>query len=140
MEQKDSWRARALQILAYHEEKLGASSDKNWTLRDTGRDLGISASLVFHELRLAKTLRNNPEKLKAARSKTHALQILDTDESIRVELKYARVFITGQLIKIIELDGHDHYLIKLDRPLKTEHFEVQTIWLPPYQCRVIKND
>lgn len=139
-----SWQDRALVILEYHEEQckthdtpVSKFKKKGWTLKDTASILGVSYSLVFWELRLGEALRNG--KLQDARSKNHAIFLLERDAGTKVQLKYARTLITGTLLTTTKFNGTEICIIKLSSPIRTQHVDIDMLAVPRYQCQFFRD-
>lgn len=136
------WQDRCLLILDYHNLQVTNHTylEKGWTIRDSAKELNLSPASIVQELKLARTLRNNPDRLKLARSRTHALQLLERNGEYKVELRHAKRYLTATIIKVLDIDGHDYYYVKLDKPIYHDALDIEKLLLPIHQCKVLKDE
>lgn len=140
-----SWKDRALFTLEFHEAKskiFGQSISGikcGWTLQETANELGISISSVHQELKIGKVLKENPDKLKDIKTKTQALASLDRIGAMKVELRTSKVYMTGEILSSITINGYDYYYLRLTKPIKTEVIDIETLILPVHHCKVLKD-
>lgn len=134
-----TWREKALKIAEYHELKVrrfGAPIRSNqktgWSIQDTANELNYSVPTILEYLKIAKALRENPELIESARTRTEALRILNRQHSA-VEVDGLH----GVLVKTIQLDGYDYYIVKLNQPIRDK---IKMICVPMYLVKHYRRD
>lgn len=141
-----SWQEKTLLILDFHEQQiakhgspiLGAREHTGWGIRQTAASLNLSAATISYDLRIGRAIRLNPERYTPAKSRNHGIEILLREDSVKVEVKHARTFVSGSLIRVVQVNDHDHYLIRLDKPINAAGIDVHIICLPMYYCRTFQ--
>lgn len=133
-------------ILGFHDDKVaehgspitGAKEHTGWGIKQTAEALKLSTATISYDLRLGRALKVSPERFILAKSRNHGIEILHRDDSVKVEIKFAKAFISGSLLQVVQINEFDHYLIKLDKPIKTDVLDIDTICLPNYYCRTYR--
>ena len=141
-----SWRDRAMRILEYHESQMQAHGIPisgirgGWTVKDTAKELNLSSASIVQELKIARTLKTNPDNLASAKTRNQALDLITRgSNSLKVEIRNASIPMAGRIIKALQIDGYDFYYIKLDKPIITTHLTIETLILPMFQCRILRD-
>jgi hypothetical protein len=128
----EHWKVRALEILDFHEariaehgEPLRSNRKTGWSIKDTAKALGWSEPTIIEDIRIGKYLRNEPEVIDGARSRTEALRMINRRDKMNVEVEGLH----GVLVKTIKLDKWDYYIVKLNNPLVPN---IKMICVPMY--------
>lgn len=133
------WREKALKIAEFHEfrvRRYGAPIRSNqktgWSIQDTANELNYSVPTILEYLKIAKYLRENPEMLEGARTRTEALRIIyRQNAAVEVEGMH------GVLVKTITMDGYDYYIVKLNQPIRDR---IRMICVPMYLVKHYRRD
>lgn len=140
-----SFQSRAQLTLEYHDIQQGihgipdpVEKKKGWTVKDSAAELGVSPATVVQDFKIARALKDDPKRFDGFTSRNKALEACDTSPALRVELKTARIPLAASVIKVLQIDGHEFFYVKLDKPLLHQHFDVTHLMLPRWQVRIVR--
>ena len=139
----DRWQDSVLKVLEFHEKQLETHGipvppnvKNGWSVRDTASHFSVSIATTSYDLRLAKAIREDPEKFENV-SKTKAISLLDGDP-IRIEVKDARCYLVGNYLGKVEIGSTMHYIVRLDKPIKSDAIDINLLVVPQYYCRILR--